>query len=124
MYHIYLAPGWHGELSDPLICVVDDERLARMMAGERIDIQMPGACSKYRCYAVDEETGERLEPIPSFRCDACGELREWGEYGPIGGMEGRILECPGAAPKHLVTWMCEDCAAIYEDEDDAEDWDD
>lgn len=109
MYAVKLAPGWHGEPCDPVVRRTRDERKARLMAGQRVDIKMPGACNRYRYYAVDEKTGEELDRIESFKCDACGRLVEWGD-GPIGTSDGRILECPQATPKHLVDWLCESCA--------------
>ena len=116
MYTIYKAAGWHGESNDPAIATTDDEREAAMRAGCRQDIGMPGDCNKYDAYAVDEE-GNKIERIESFCCDMCGELCEWGN-GPLGGMDGKILECPGGAEKHLVTWMCEECSYSYEEEED------
>lgn len=118
-YTIYRAPGWHNEPTDPVIGVTDDEHEAAMMAGERCDIKMPGSCNAHDCYALNENS-ERVEPIESFRCDNCGELVEWPEYGPIGAMGGRILECPDAVEKHLVTWLCESCAEQWEDDDEDE----
>jgi uncharacterized protein YlaI len=111
-YTIYSRPGWHGEAYDPVIDTTESEREAAMLAGCRIDIHMPGACNKHNMYALDED-GNRVEPIESFRCDACGELTEWGESGPVGAMDDRILECPQAAEKHLVTWLCDDCAENF-----------
>jgi hypothetical protein len=116
-YQIYRAPGWHGEPDDPLIAETDDEREAALRAGCRIDIGMPGASNKYDAYAIDSETGEEVERIESFWCDVCEELVAWGDYGPQGGNGGRILECPQAAEKHTVTWMCDDCAAEYESDE-------
>lgn len=118
-YHIYRAPGWHGEPSDPLIERTNDERYAAMRAGCRIDIGMPGQCNRHDAYAEDKD-GNRVEPIESFFCDACEELVEWGETGPVGVMDGRILECPGGVEKHLVTWICESCADTFEESEDEE----
>ena len=115
-YTIYRAPGWHGEPSDPVIGRTDDEREAAMRAGCRVDIKMPGQCNRYDAYAVDDDTGERLEAIPSFRCDHCGELIRWGNYGPTGVYEGRVLECAGGMDKHLVDWVCDDCVDVIEEE--------
>jgi len=114
-YAIYQAPGWHGQPDDPVICTTDDETRAAMRAGCRADIGMPGDCNHYDCYAVDTETGEQVEPIESYCCDDCGELNEWGGDGPIGTMDGEILSYPDSAEKHLVHWVCEDCASDYED---------
>ncbi len=111
-YTIYRAPGWHGEPTDPVIGHVETERQAALMAGERVDIRMPGGSNPHDCYAVDED-GELVDPIESFRCGACGELTEWGdgeEGGPTGTQDGQVLPCPGAVESHTVTWVCEDCA--------------
>lgn len=112
-YRIFKAPGWHREPADPMTHETDDEREAAMMAGERVDIHMPGNCSSHDCYAEDED-GETVTPIESFRCDVCDELFEWGECGPQGGYGGSLLECPEGMEKHLVTWMCDACADEYE----------
>ncbi len=108
-YTVRKAPGWHGEPCDPVVCTTEDEREAAMLAGCRVDIHMPGNCNSNDCYAEDED-GHRIDPIESFRCDDCGELCEWGDSGPWGTMDGKILECPGGVEKHLVTWVCDDCA--------------
>jgi hypothetical protein len=94
----------------------DEEREAAMRAGCRIDIRMPGGSNKYDAYALDEN-GDEVDRIESFVCDECEDLVEWGECGPIGAKDGRILECAGAVEKHLVTWLCSECADAYEDED-------
>lgn len=109
-YKIYQSPGWHSQPDDPEIGSTDDEREAAMLAGERIDIHMPGNSNKYDSYAIDAETGERLTPLDSYRCDMCDSLYEWGA-GPIGTMDGEILECARAVEKHRVTWVCEACAS-------------
>lgn len=121
-YTIYRAPGWHGKPHDPVVATTDDRRRAAMLAGERIDIHMPGGSNRYDCYALDEH-GREVARIESYRCDQCNELVEWGDDGPAGGAaEGRVLECPEGYPSHLVTWLCDDCLAQYEDaEEDAED---
>lgn len=108
-YTIYKAPGWHGEPCDPVLTQTDDEREAAMLAGERVDIRMPGGSNPHNCYAVDAD-GELVEPIESYRCDECGELVEWGSDGPTGTLDGEVLECPEAHESHLVTWVCETCA--------------
>ena len=108
-YTIYKAPGWHGEPSDPVIEVTDDEEYAAMMAGCRIDIKMPGNSNRYDKYAADED-GQRVDRVDSFACDSCGELTKWGADGPHGCMDGEVLECPEVIGKHLVDWVCEDCA--------------
>ena len=113
-YTIYRAPGWHGEPTDPVIDTTEDERTAAMRAGCRVDIRMPGQSNRYDAYATDED-GNQVERIESFACDECGEIVEWGESGPVGTQDGRILECPGGVEKHLVTWLCEDCAEASED---------
>ena len=115
-YQVYQAAGWHGEPSDPLLMETDDERRAAMLAGERVDIKMPGGSNRYPAYAVNAETGERLERIESYICDRCGELTEWGD-GPQGIYNGRIHGCPASLPKHLVTWVCDDCALGDETDD-------
>ena len=58
MYTIYRAAGWHGEPNDPMIAEVEDEREAAMLAGERVDIHMPGASNQYDKYAVDDSGDE------------------------------------------------------------------
>lgn len=108
-YTVYKAAGWHGEPIDPVILRTDDEREARMRAGCRIDIHMPGFCNRYDAYATDED-GDRVEPIESFQCEECGGIEEWGEDGPIGTKDGRWLECVGSREKHTVTWVCQSCA--------------
>ena len=115
-YQVYSAPGWHGKPEDPIIMETDDEHEAAMRAGERRDIKMPGGSNRYDAYAVDAETGDEVERVESYRCDVCEELTEWGD-GPIGMRNGRVLDCPGAIEKHLVTWACPSCA---EDEDEEE----
>ena len=112
-YTIYQTPGWHSEPTDPVIASIDDEHEAALRAGERVDIHMPGNCNAHDCYALDED-GDCVEPVESFRCDKCEELVEWGDSGPIGTMEGKVLECPDAMETHLVTWLCKDCAVEYE----------
>lgn len=109
-YQIYRAPGWHGQPTDPVIEETDDALAAAMRAGCRVDIGMPGQCNRHDAYAIDTATGERVEPIESYCCDACGDLIEWGD-GPIGAMNGQILGCPEAAEKHL---LCHDCAEAYQ----------
>ena len=108
MYTIYKAAGWHGEPSDPVIGTTDDENEAAMRAGCRADIGMPGNCNKYDAYATDDAGGE-LDRIESFRCDSCEKIIVWGD-GPTGAMDGEILECPESVEKHLVCWLCDDCA--------------
>lgn len=112
-YEVREAPGWHNKVNDPVIFTTEDEAEASMWAGMRIDLIMPGNCNSYCHYAVDED-GNEVERIESFRCDECGELVEWGEHGPVGTKDGEILECPRAMEKHLVTWVCEDCAEKME----------
>lgn len=113
-YKIYQSPGWHGEPSDPVIHETDDEREASLMAGRRVDIKMPGGSNRHDCYALDSD-GDTVAPTESFACDGCGELHEWGDDGPQGAMDGRILECAEAAEKHLVTWLCCECVQEYDD---------
>jgi len=108
-FTMYRAPGWHGEPDDPIIGETDDRQHAAMRAGLRVDLGMPGDSNKYDAYATDED-GTEVDRIESFQCDECGEIVEWGN-GPIGTMDGRILGCPQAVEKHLVTWVCEECAA-------------
>lgn len=108
-YTIYRAPGWHREPYDPPICTTDDRDEAALMAGERVDIRMPGGSNPHNCYAEDED-GELIDAVDSFRCDECGELHAWGDDGPTGAIDGQILPEPGAHESHLVTWICEDCA--------------
>ncbi len=110
MYRVFQAPGWHGEPNDPCIMETEDRQAAAMRAGERADIGMPGHCNPYDAYAQDED-GNDLDLIESFRCEACEELIEWGEYGPTGTMGGKVLECAESVEKHLVTWLCTDCAS-------------
>ena len=112
-YTIYQAAGWHGEPEDPVLATTDDEREAAMRAGCHADLGIPGNCNTYDAYAMDED-GNPVEPIDSFCCDKCGKLVEWGEYGPTGTMDGKVLECAGAVDKHLVTWVCENCAEDME----------
>ena len=114
-YTIYKAPGWHGDPTDPIIRETDDEREAAMRAGCRIDIKMPGGSNKYDAYATDED-GNELPRIESFCCDSCGKIVEWGEGGPSGAYNGRLLDSPGSVEKHLVTWLCDGCAETYEEE--------
>jgi len=114
-YIVRKAPGWHGEPHDPVILETDDEEEAAMRAGCRVDIKMPGDSNPYDAYALDEED-EWVERIESFSCGKCGELTPWGEYGPTGTMDGRVLECAGAVEKHLVTWVCDGCASDMTDE--------
>ncbi len=104
-YAIYQGAGWHGEASDPVVAVVDTMEEAAMIAGCRQDIRMPGDCNPYDCYAVDED-GEEVERVDSYWCDGCGELTQWGEYGPTPIVEGKFCE---GVEKHLVDWHCEDC---------------
>ena len=122
-YTVYRAPGWHGEPTDPIIYRTNDETEARLRAGCRVDIKMSGRCDRYDAYAVDDETGERVEPIPSFRCDHCGVLIRWGNYGPgpTGVYEGRVLECARSMEKHLVDWVCDDCVDCVDDTECEED---
>lgn len=108
-YTVYRAAGWHGEPDDPVVLETDDEKEAAMLAGCRVDIGMPGSCNPYDAYATDED-GDEVDRIESFCCDECGELTEWGEYGPTGTMDGEVLECAGGVEKHLVTWVCDECA--------------
>jgi hypothetical protein len=121
MYNVYKAAGWHGDPTDPVILETDDEHEAAMRAGCRADIGMPGSCNPYDSYATDAETGDLVEPIESFCCDSCGEIVEWGEYGPNGAIDGRLLECPQAAEKHLVCWICDSCADDCADDADDDD---
>ena len=104
-FHVYQAPGWHGQPDDPCILVTHDEREAAMRAGERADLRMPGDCNQYDAYAEDAD-GNRVEPIESFCCDACGKLAEWGEHGPTAMKDGEIAE---GMETHLVDWVCDDC---------------
>ena len=113
MYTVFRAPGWHGEPSDPIILETDDEREAAMRAGLNVSLGMPGDCNTHDAYAQDGD-GNPVEPIMSFCCDKCGELTEWGESGPTGTMDGRVLECAGAMESHLVTWVCDECAEEME----------
>ena len=108
MYTVHRAPGWHGDPGDPVIMTTDDEREAALRAGCRVDLGMPGASNKYDAYAVGED-GEEVDRIESFCCDGCEKLVEWGWGGPIGAMDGKVLECAAAVEKHLVCWLCEDC---------------
>ncbi len=110
MYTLYRAPGWHSEPEDPEICQVETEEEAALLAGERIDIHMPGGSNRYDSYALDED-GNRVDRIMSYRCDECDEVIPWGDDGPVGLDDaGEILECPGGREKHTVTWVCEHCA--------------
>jgi hypothetical protein len=84
-----------------------------MIAGCRVDIGMPGGCNKYNAYAV-AENGNQVERIESYCCDDCERLIEWGADGPIGTMDDEILECAESVEKHLVTWVCEECAEEME----------
>lgn len=115
-YEIYLAPGWHGQPEDPIVGATDDRETAALIAGENLAIKIPGDSAAHRYYAADSSTGERLEPLESFRCDVCGDLFPWGEHGPIGTKDGRVLECPGGVEHHLITWCCESCAAEMEED--------
>ena len=115
LYTIKRRSGWHGQPTDPTIETTPDVEHAALRAGCRIDIHMPGGSNPYDAYAVDED-GEEVEPIDSFCCDECGELIPWGEYGPTGTMGGKVLECPQGVESHLVTWMCDDCAAALDDD--------
>lgn len=119
MYTIYRAAGWHGEPEAPIIGETDDKREAALRAGCRADLGMPGGSNPYDAYAEDED-GNEVDKIMSFCCDECGEIVEWGEYGPTGTMKGKILECPEAMESHLVTWICEDCASDLDEEEDEE----
>lgn len=108
-YTIYQAAGWHGEPEDPVIGRTEDMHEAAMMAGERVDIRMPGGSNPHDCYALDED-GERIDPIESYRCDRCGELFEWGDDGPTAADDGYIIDEPGVYESHLLTWLCGSCA--------------
>lgn len=116
MYHVKRAAGWHNEVVDPTIMTTDDRTEAAMRAGCRIDIRMAGHSGRYDAYAVDDD-GHEIERIESFRCAVCGKVVEWGEDGPTGIKDGRVLECPDAAETHLVSWVCDDCLASLEDAD-------
>lgn len=116
-YEIYKAPGWHSELDDPVIATTDDARDAAMRAGCRADLRMPGGSNCYDAYTIDTTDGSEVERIESFRCDHCHELIEWAKEGPYGALEGQLLDCPEAVEKHLVTWLCEECAANLDDDD-------
>ena len=108
-YTVYRAPGWHSEPDDPVIMETLEKEDAAMRAGCRVDIHMPGGCNPHDAYALDDD-GELIDPIESFQCEECGELCEWGKYGPVGTMRGEVLECAGAMESHLVTWLCRECA--------------
>ena len=114
-YTVHQAAGWHNESTDPVIMQTDDEQEAKLRAGCRADISMPGGCNRYDAYAVDDD-GRDIGRIESFRCNECGEIVPWGETGPVGTMGGKILDCPGSVEKHLVSWLCDDCAEKIEAE--------
>jgi hypothetical protein len=107
-YTIYRAPGWHGEAFDPVVCTTEEKSEAMLIAGCRADIGMPGDCNKFSAYATDAD-GQDVGRIESYRCADCGELVEWGD-GPTGMMDGEVLDSPGSVEKHLVSWVCEECA--------------
>lgn len=108
-YTLYRAAGWHTEPTDPVIGHPASRRDAALAAGERVDLRMPGSSDPHDCYAVDED-GAEVEPVQSYRCDACGELHEWDDDGPTGTKDGEVLLCPAAHESHTVTWVCEQCA--------------
>ena len=108
-YQVKSLPGWHCEPEDPEIYETDDAREAAMQAGCRMDLVMPGNSNRYNAYAVDSH-GCEVERIDSFCCDECADLTEWND-GPTGTMDGEVLECPEVVEKHLVMWICDECAA-------------
>jgi len=112
-YQVYQVAGWHGEPDDPLLHETDDEQEASLMAGERMDIHLPGDSNKFAKYATDSD-GEVLDRIESFTCGECSKLFPWGQHGPTGIVDGRIQERGDATPDHLVVWVCDDCSDEFD----------